>query len=157
MKIVSNDLLSTKLTSEGDDYGLAQSQVLFRGAATDAILVGSILELCVSVGEVYVVFMSDNIPSEDMLRIYLLDKNAHVIESATIGAPYTTGSFRLLELITPNVITFNFIGETIWVLRILNKTKLHMPFFSDPKGVSRKLCFSTKLELEGNPVPETRK
>ncbi|SDU15735.1 hypothetical protein [Halopseudomonas salegens] len=155
MEIIPDDILATKVVSDGDDYTLTQSQVFLRGVGTETILAGAILELCVGFHDSYVVFMSDDIPSEDMLRIYLLNNNAHVIESVTIGAPYSTGSFRFSELIEPDMVAFNFTGSTMWKLRAFNKSKLHVPFFSDPKGVSRKIRFSTCLEVDGDPAPES--
>jgi hypothetical protein len=58
--------------------------------------------------------MTDDIPGEDMLHIHLLAEDLSVIDSATIGGMYSTGSFTNHTVLSPNEIAFNFIGGHEW-------------------------------------------
>jgi len=44
-----------------------------------------------------ILFVTDNIPFEDYLRIYLLDAHWQIVDSAVLGAIYTTGAFSGLD------------------------------------------------------------
>ncbi len=84
-----------------------------------------------------------------MLHIHLLDSELRLIDSITIGSPYSTGSFRSLEIIEPNLVSFHFIGGTQWRVEISPKKYFYVPYFSDPKGVYRKFRFSRFLKITG--------
>ena len=155
MEKISDKILSTKLIDKTDNYILQRSEIYINGKATSSIVVGAVLEASVKINEFYLVFMTDDIPNEDMLHIYLFDQNMHSLDSVTIGSPYATGSFSSLELVEPNAVKFNFIGSTKWTVRVFDKKQLHIPFLSDPKGVSRKMYFNCYLKVYGLPIPES--
>jgi len=98
--------------------------------------------------------MTDDIPGEDMLHIHLLAEDLSVIDSATIGGMYSTGSFTNYTVLEPNQITFNFIGGNEWRVEVLEDKVFSLPFVSSPKGVARKHPFYQYFKLYGDPQPE---
>ena len=152
-------LLEQELTIKPIDNNsvteLPKSEILLNGAATGKIVSGAVLESAVSWDDFYLLFMTDDIPQEDMLGIHLFDKKLNLIDSATLGAMYSTGSFSSLELVDPNIVDFHFIGDTNWRVELLKKPVFGLPFFSDPKGVTRKLGFKKHLKIYGHPLPES--
>ncbi len=148
MNILSDHEFSTKLVSSD------KSCIFLSGTQTHKNIEGAYLELCVKIDERFIVFMTDDIPSEDMLHIHLLDKNLNVIDSATIGGMYSTGSFENYNLQEPNKITFNFIGGNEWVVELLKNKEFRLPFIFSPKGVYRKSLFNQHFKLHGNPSAE---
>lgn len=133
-----------------------QSGIFLGNTKTGKCIDGSYLELSIKVGCKYLVFMTDDTPNEDMLHIHLLDESLDVIDSATIGSMYSTGSFRDYNIRDSNTLTFYFIGETEWKVEILENKEFLLPFISLPKGVSRKNTFSQYFKIYGNPQSEVQ-
>lgn len=125
------------------------------GTPTGKVLTGAILEAAVEWNGFFLAFLTDDIPHEDTLRIYLFDSRLDVRDSATLGAMYSTGSFTGLELLPPNTVQFRFIGDTTWILELLPRDSFALPFFSDPKGVRRPLKLLRRFRLCGAPLPGT--
>jgi hypothetical protein len=148
MQLMCETELTTQLIHAADDQRLPLSTLVHNGRPTGIEIEGAILEACVRVLDCYLVFMTDDIPSEDTLRIYRFDAHLRTRECVTIGAAYSTGAFVMRQLIEPDQLTFNFLGGGLWRLRVLDKPQLHVPFFSDPRGVSRSLGTHTYLKLE---------
>lgn len=101
-----------------------------------------------------IAFFTDDIPYEDMLRIYMFDANMTLVDSAVLGSRYSTGTFAELNLMPPNSLTFRFFGGTVWRLVLLDNQEFSLPFLSDPGGVSRKFKFFRHFRIEGKPQPE---
>lgn len=146
--------LTTKLINTYSETEIPKSEILLAGIPTGKIVPGAFLEAAVSWDNFYLLFMTDDIPQEDMLGIHLLDKKLNLIDSATLGAMYSTGSFSILKLIPPNSINFRFIGGIDWNIELLTKPALRLPFVTDPKGVSRKFGFKRHFKIHGRPLPE---
>lgn len=70
-----------------------------------------------------------------MLTLLLLDISQGVIEELTIGDAYTSGHFEALK-VSPRSVSFRFIGDTTWTVKVSASPALKLPF-SDPRGVSR--------------------
>lgn len=119
------------------------------------MVTGEVLEAAVRWKDCYLLFVTDAIPFEDSLRIYLFDARWHLLDSVKLGAMYSTGAFSDLELIPPDVVRFRFIGDIKWTLELLEQGVPSLPF-SDPKGVSRPFGFMKRFKLHGRPLPETR-
>ncbi len=149
MKILTHSEFNTKPTSH------LNSEIIVSGKEVDNSIGGTYLELCIKRNNEYFVFMSDDIPDENMLHIHLLDKNFKLIDSVTIGGIYSTGTFENLSIQGPNHISFNFIGTNRWTVEALDKRKFCLPFLSSPKGSYRKNPFYQYFKLHGNPLPET--
>ena len=155
MELVSDRILSARLIDKGDDFILPKSRIYIDEQASATIVDGACLEIAVKVDKLYMVFMTDDIPYEDILRIYLFDQKAVVLDTVILGSPYATGVFRFLEFAEPGIVTFTFIGLTKWKLQVFKKKKFHIPFLSDPSGVLRRMRFSGYLRIEGLPVAES--
>lgn len=127
---------SLAMAKEGNDYELATSFAIIAGRTSKEPLEGTVLEACVQYGNQYLLFLTDDIPFEDSLRIHLLDKNLNRIDTVTLGAPYTTGHFRNLTLEDSGGITFEFFGDCVWEVSVSPQKRLRLPFVSGPRGVS---------------------
>lgn len=132
MEILSEDALSVESSTRPDENSLLKSRVYVHGEVTRTLVEGAVLEAAISVGARYLLFLTDDIPSEDMLHIHLLDAEFDVLESLTLGAAYTTGTFRKLEIIEPDIARFEFIGATQWQVKVLESRRFHLPFIGDP-------------------------
>lgn len=111
-------------------------------------------EAAVSCDGHVLLFLSDDIPSEDALRIHLLDAQLRLLDSAWLGWIYATGTFRLLELVQPRTVRFRFFGDTDWSLQVLETAALRVPVFSEPRGVHRRFGWSRHFRIEGDPQME---
>jgi hypothetical protein len=107
------------------------------GAQVGEPLAGAVLEAAVDWRGHTLVLLSDDVPYEDMLRIYLFDGEFRLLDAATLGAMYATGSFSSLRLSDPNEVWFAFIGESNWVLELLDRPVVGLPFWGESKWVTR--------------------
>jgi hypothetical protein len=153
MRIVRE--LTTKLVHRADEGEIPTSEVLVNGTSTDKLISGAVLEAAVQWENCYLLFMTDDVPFEEMLSIHLLDDQLNILDSALIGSPYSSGSFSSLELSEPNTVRFHFIGDTTWSLELLSRPGFRVPFISEPPGVKRPLGFSRHFIVRGNPRPQT--
>ena len=85
----------------------------------------------------------------------MFDSTMRLVDSATLGAMYSTSTFADLKPQLPNALTFRFFGGTVWRLVLLTQSEFAIPFFSDPSGVHRKFKFSRHFRVEGKPQPES--
>lgn len=131
-----------------------RSALLLNGQPTGRVLPGAVLEAAVEWQGQYLLFITDDVPYEEALRIVLIDAELNVVDSAELGGAYTTGSFSDLSLIPPDTVRFRFIGATDWTVRLLNKDQFRLPWLSEPRGVSRRLGFSRRFVIDGQPQPE---
>ena len=121
---------------------------------TGKLVEGAILEAAAEWQGLRLLFTSDDSPFEDFLHIHLLDSDLVLLDSATIGGMYSTGSFSLLESPEPDTLWFCFIGETEWSVQVLPKPSFRLPLISEPTGVSRALGFKRHFIVRGRPKPE---
>lgn len=128
------------------------SQLVESGVPTGKFLYGAVLEAAIECNSQYLLFVTDDIPYEESLRIFLLDPTFDVIDSASIGAPYTTGSFSSLTLREPDTVGFRFLGETPWTVQLLTSDALRLPFVSEPFGVHRRFGFRRRFLLRRMPA-----
>ncbi|GAB2879040.1 hypothetical protein GCM10027277_55350 [Pseudoduganella ginsengisoli] len=133
----------------------ARSEIMLKGTRTGAILDGAVLEAALSWHEYIIVFLTDDVPYEDTLRIYLLDANLCIVDSASLGAMYSTGAFRDLQVVQSDTVRFRFIGDVTWTLRLFDKRTLALPVLFDPVGVRRPFRFYRHFAL--TPSSGTRK
>ena len=130
------------------------SQIFLNGEKTNSVIYGRVLELCVKKDDQFLVFLTDDIPNEDRLHIHLLNHKLEVVDAASIGSIYSTGSFKGPVIESQNRITFNFIGGNKWTLTLLQSKKFRLPLLSSVKGVSRKHLFHQYFKLYSAPKPE---
>lgn len=70
-------------------------------------------------------FITDDVPFEEGLNIYLLDQQLNVADYARMYFGYSTGIFSDLDLTEDDTVRFRFLGEKIWTLK---QTFKHIPF-----------------------------
>lgn len=126
--------------------------------ACETVVTGSCFEAAVEAEGFYLLFLTDDNPFEDFLNIHMLDKQAKVIDSCKLGAPYSTGSFSQLQVSDDEKqgVSFRFIGETVWNLEIFPARRLRWPLVSEPFGVWRAHPFHFNFRLMGQPIAETQ-
>jgi hypothetical protein len=149
------DQVTLKLVTEGSDDSSPRSEFVLNSIPTGTHIEGATLEAAVEWNSYYLLFTTDDVPYEEMLRIVLLDPTLEVLDSALIGSPYSTGSFSSLELLEPDTVKFRFIGGSPWEVQLLSTRALRLPFFSEPRGVHRPVGFSRHFIVKGKPSPET--
>lgn len=152
MQRLSPSDVSLILESPWSERTLARSRIIASGRDTGRIVAGEVLEAAVRSANHHLLFITDNTPFEEYLRIYLLDTEWNIVDSAIMGAMYSTGIFSGLELISPNSLQFQFFGGIIWTLELLEHPVASLPF-SDPKGVSRPFSLHKRFKIHGRPYP----
>jgi len=150
--------IATQITlnpiSESTEEQPPTSELVLNGVPTGRRIHGAILEAAVEWNSLYLVFLTDDIPHEEMLRIVLLDEELNVLDTALIGAPYSSGSFSSLELREPDTVKFHFIGGSPWLVQLRGSKGLRLPFVSEPQGVYRPFGFSRQFIVRKTPSPE---
>ena len=154
MRLLSTSEFTARLASPYSDTQLATSELLLDGKPSGLIVDGAVLEAAVEWQGCRIVFFTDDIPFEDMLRIYMFDADMTLVDAAVLGGMYSTGTFADLNLRPPDTLTFCFIGGITWRMVLLAEREFALPFFSDPRGVNRKFKFFRHFRIEGKPQPE---
>jgi len=144
--------LSLSEVNEATDTARTQSEVLIDGNSTGIIIPGKVLEATIKVdAHRYLLFVTDDVIFEEMLTILLLDLSEGVVEKLTIGGAYTSGHFEDLE-VSPRSLSFRFIGDTTWTVKVSGSPTLKLPF-SDPRGVSRPAGLRKYIDISADPAP----
>lgn len=154
MRLLPTSEFSARLASPYTDTELPSSALLLDDKPTGLIVTGAVLEAALEWQGFRIAFFTDDIPYEDMLRIYMFDAGMALVDAAVLGARYSTGTFAELNLQPPNALTFRFFGGTVWRMVLLDEQEFSLPFLSDPCGVSRKLKFFRHFRIEGKPQSE---
>ena len=128
------------------------SEICVNSVATGQQVDGAVLESAVECDGRYLLFLTDDVPGEDQLSIHLVDGQGRLLDSARIGAMYSTGSFSGSTLREPNAVAFRFIGDADWSVEVFDKARLQMPFVAEPRGVSRPLGLRRWFRVEGRPA-----
>jgi hypothetical protein len=152
MKLFSIDDLSIRPQPQPADQ-LPRSELILYGETTGKIVEGAVLEAAICWRGHFLIFLTDDIINEDTLRIYLLDPKLDMVDAARLGGMYSTGAFSALQLVEPNLIRFEFFGDTTWTLELLEDQSFSVPMVSDPKGVTRPFRLSHRFKLHGDPIP----
>ena len=148
--------LTTKLVGGSGDDETPVSDIWLHGSPTGKRVPGAVLEAAVELDRHYMLFMTDDVPFEETLGIFLLDDRLNVVDSARLGGLYSTGSFSALELCEPNTVRFRFIGDTTWSVRVLSRPELRVPVLPDAPGVIRPFGFYRHFIVSGRPQPQRR-
>lgn len=154
MRLLPTSEFSARLGSPYSDTSMATSELLVGGKPTGLVMTGAILNAAVEWRDYRIAFFTDDIPFEEMLRIYMFDADMTLIDAAEFGAMYSTGTFAELRIQPPDTLTFRFFGGIIWRLVLLAEREFALPFISDPRGVSRRFKFFRQFRIEGKPRPE---
>lgn len=98
---------------------------------------GCRLEAAIECRPGWLLFVTDDVPFEEMLRVLLIGRDGQLIDSATVGGPYATGSFSGLRLEPPSRVHFRFIDDADWAVDIFDRSRAAVPWWPDAKGVWR--------------------
>jgi hypothetical protein len=131
---------------------MPQSEVLRAGEPTGRIIEGAMFEAALRWHEYVLLFLTDGIPFEEGLGIYLLDENLNIIDSVCMAHMYSSGVFSDLDLTQDDTVRFRFFGGTIWTLTLFAEKRFALPFISDPIGVHRAFKFSRRFRLISTPA-----
>ncbi|MFN4118742.1 hypothetical protein [Acidovorax sp.] len=156
MHILPADALSVARIPPPADDVPPQCEILRNGQPTGRRVPGAVLELAAQWQSFTLLFTTDDTPFEELLHIHLLDAELRLLDSATLGGIYSTGSFSLLASTEPDTLRFRFIGDTDWSVQVLPEAGFRVPLWSEPAGVSRPLGFSRHFIVRGQPQPERR-
>ena len=147
------DKVTLRIREEPTTKTMGKYEVLIAENGTGIAVPVQILEAAVQVDETrLLLFLTDDIPYEEMLNIALIDLNDGVKEILTLGGAYLTGSFTDLH-IAPNAVEFSFIGETTWRVEIPPSPFVKVPFIGDSRGVSRPLALRHYIKINASPAP----
>ncbi len=96
-------------------------------------------------------FLTDDMPFEEMLNIALIDLDDGVKEILTLGGAYLTGSFTDLH-IASNALSLALSVRQHGGLKS-SVTFVKVPFTGDPRGVSRSVAVKHYIKITANPPP----
>lgn len=130
-------------------------EIIRYATPTGRQVAGAVLEAAAEWQGFYLLFTTDDTPFEELLHIHLLDADLRMLDTATLGGIYSTGSFVLLESAQPDTFRFRFIGDTDWHIQILPAPSFRVPLLSEPTGVCRPLGFKRHFIVRGRPQPES--
>lgn len=137
------------------DTSAPSVQLHFDGRPAAQALPGARLEAafdCAGLGDAQLLlFLSDDVPFEDFLHLHLLDAELALLDSVSLGAPYSTGRFALLGEPTDRTLRFRFFGQADWTLQLLDQAETRLPFLGDPPGVHRRFGFHRRFRLSAQP------
>jgi hypothetical protein len=160
LSVVNTSKLNTSVSlvrfATADD-AQPMGEILHHGLALGVIVEGAVLEAAVDVplqcGQGLLLFLTDDVPFEEMLRVTLIGPDRQVLDQVELGGPYTTGSLRDLRVLSAHTMRFNFIGDTDWTLQVLPSVQWILPWAWEPRGVSRKWPWRRQLVMSGHPKP----
>jgi len=152
MRLLQPEELDVLAKGNQADDEIPTAEIIYRGEPTGCRVSGAVLEASVQIDDHFILFLTDDVPYEEMLNIYFLNDQFSVLDSVVIGSIYSTGSFSDLQLIGPTELQFRFIGETDWQLHLLPRPEFILPFISEPNGVRRKFGFKRYFKISGKPV-----
>lgn len=133
MKRLTPSEVALRLAVPWSENTLAHSNIIASGRDTGRVIAGEILEAAIQWHDHVLLFVTDGIPLEDGLNIYLFDARWTLMDSVRLGAMYATGAFSSLEFSPPNHLRFQFIGGITWTLELLDRPVAALPF-CDPTG-----------------------
>ncbi|WP_298597253.1 hypothetical protein [Zoogloea sp.] len=114
-----------------------RAELLRAGHPTGCTVPGAVLEFAADIGGRHLLFLTDDVPCEEVLNIVLLDAGFQLLDSASIGRAYHSGLFAHPRLVEPARVEFEFMGNGTWAVDVLAAPRLRLPFMPDAAGVSR--------------------
>jgi hypothetical protein len=129
--------------SAGDSQPTAT--VLREGRDIGLTIDGATLEGQFSLGDSYLLLVTDDCPYEETLRAYLINGNFDVIESVSLGYAYTSGILRDLRIVAHNALEFIFSGNAVYRLTVHSEPR-HV--WNVSGGVGEVVRFLQKRHLE---------
>ncbi|AGB80501.1 hypothetical protein D781_0106 [Serratia sp. FGI94] len=128
-------------------------EVLLSGQGSGIFVPFQMLEAAVSIDEWrLLLFLTDDVPYEEILNISLLDRRHGILETLSLGGAYLNGTFSELRILS-DAVSFRFIGDTTWKVGVAEKPFFKFPLIGDPRGVSRPIALSHYLRIFADPAP----
>ena len=125
------------------------SEIIRAGKPTGKVIGGAVLRAALKWNEYVLLFLTDDVPFEETLSIYLLDADLNVVDSAWMYFIYATGIFSDLDLTQPDTVRFRFFAWIVWTLKLFPKKTFALPLLSDPKGVHRPFSIFRMFQIYG--------
>lgn len=141
IRIIESDDVNLRLISEATETQSPKSEVSIEGTRIKLTVSGVDVEACIAYEKSYLIFTTNGNPFEETLNIYLLSIDNEVVDSVTVCWPYSTGSFKLLGIVYPDLVRFSFFGDKVWEVEIYRNKRFHIPYVLEPSGVWRKVRF----------------
>lgn len=155
MKLLSDPGYAIRALTPPTPDSTPTSEIIVTGVPTGKIIEGAVFEAALRWNEYVLLFLTDDVPFEDTLNIYLLDTDLNIVDSAHMFFMYSTGIFSDLDLTQPDTVRFCFFGGIVWTLQLFPKKTFTLPMISDPTGVNRPFTFFRMFQIYGRPLPET--
>ena len=132
-----SDQISSKLLKSSDDSQIPSLQLMRGGQPFGEPLKGALIEAQYRVdGQRHLLFVTDDVPYEETLRVYLISSDAKVLDSLEFGGYLDNGTLEDLNVIDENTIEFSFIHKKRCRLTVESRSEWKKPLAFTP-GVSR--------------------
>lgn len=146
-RLSADDIDLRPLGAQTDDE-TPRCEVMVHGESAGTELRGARLEAAVATDDNrYLLFVTDDVPYEEFLSIYLLGPDHRLRDSATIGAMYATGQLEDVELAPPDGVTFRFGRDAPWRVRLLSHPKLRPSIGVGAGGLRRPASLMREMEV----------
>ncbi|WP_332847736.1 hypothetical protein [Massilia sp. S19_KUP03_FR1] len=155
MMLLSPSDFSLRLLRQPSNDTTASGELIIKGKPSGKMIDCAVLEAALEWNGMILAFFTDGVPYEEFLQMVLFDQKLAVVDSARLGATYSTGVFSDLVLCPPDEVRFRFIGGITWTLQLMDRPRFVLPFVSDPTGVSRPFGFVRRFKVIGTPLPDT--
>lgn len=152
MKLIHAPEYSIRLITPPNAELAPQSEIMLAGTPTGKIIAGAILKEALRWGEYVLLFLTDDVLFEESLSVHLLNGNLTIVDSARLGAMYSTGIFSEIDLAEPDTVRFQFFEGVVWTLKLLHKEEFAIPIICEPKSVSRPIKFFRRIRLARKPL-----
>jgi hypothetical protein len=123
------------------------SELLLAGRPTGTDLEGGLLEAGIALDDGFLIFLTEGVPEEERLSIYLVDASGRLLDRANIGQWYTAAAFSGLEIDSDDTLRFRFLGDGHWRLRLLPGGGLRLPLVPEAPCVTRPFGFTRRFVL----------
>jgi hypothetical protein len=157
MKLEHASNYSIRLIRESTSEAVPLCEVIIGGEPTGKILQGAVFKAALAWNGYILLFLTDDVPFEDGLSIYLLDRHLHVTDYARMYFMYSTGVFSDLDLSDADTVRFRFLGESVWTLKLFTQKRLVIPILSASLGVHRPWTLYRRFQLSADASSTQRK
>ncbi|PCM44932.1 hypothetical protein [Marinobacter sp. ANT_B65] len=131
------DQFSSRLLKSSDDSQTPCLQLIKGDEPFGSPQKGALIEAQYQVDDDrYLLFITDDVPYEETLRIYLIAGNAEVLDSLEFGGYLANGTLEGLNVVGEQSIEFSFIHEKRCRLTVKSDSGWKKPLTFTP-GVSR--------------------
>ena len=155
MKLLSPADFSLRLLRQPSNDTAASGELIIKGEPSGKMIDCAVLEAAVEWNGMILAFFTDGVPYEEFLHMVLFNQELVVVDSASLGAMYSTGIFSALDLTEPDTVRFQFFDGVLWTLTLLSEEEFAIPIISEPTSVSRPFKFFRRIRLAGKPLPKT--